>query len=81
MSLFGQLIEGRPVNRVIIFEFEVPTHGLHELTRRDVLAQVFVELELLSGIGIDERCDQLEESPNNEGYYEEEEVSWANEDN
>lgn len=76
--LLGQLVKGGPVDGVVVFEFDLTTHGLHELAGRNVFAQVFVKLELLSGIWVDERRDQLEESPNEEGYCEVMKVSWGN---
>jgi hypothetical protein len=67
----SQLVKSRPVDRVVIFEFEITTHGLHEVAGGNVLSEIFIELELLSCVGIDERCDQLEEPPNEEGNCEE----------
>lgn len=40
------------------------------MTRRDVLTQVLIELELLSSIRVNQGCDQFEESPNDEGHYD-----------
>lgn len=69
-SLVSQLVQSRPVGCMVVPEFDITTHSLHKLARRDVLTQVLIELELLSSIGVNQGCDQLEESPDDEGHYD-----------
>jgi len=52
-----KFVEGRPVNRVVIFELDVSTSALQEMSRRYMLTEVLVELELLPRHGVDERRD------------------------
>lgn len=61
-TLFGQLIQSGPVDRVVVAELNITTHRLHELAGRNMLAQVLVELQLLTSLGVNEGCDQLEEA-------------------
>lgn len=61
-ALFGQFVQSGPVDGVVVAELNVTTHRLHELAGRNMLAQVLVELQLLTSLGVDERCDQLEEA-------------------
>lgn len=68
-SLVSQLVQSRPVGCMVVAEFDITTHSLHELARWDVLTEVLIELELLSSIGVNQGCDQLEESPDDEGHY------------
>ena len=68
-SLVSQLVQSRPVGCMVVAEFDITTHSLHKLARGDVLTQVRIELELLASIGVNQGCDQLEESPDDEGHY------------
>lgn len=74
-SLVSQLVQSRPVGCMVVAEFDITTHSLHELARWDVLTEVLIELELLSSIGVNQGCDQLEESPDDEGHYDRELVT------
>ena len=67
-ALFSQLVQSMPVGCMVVAEFDITTHGLHKLARRDVLTQVLVELELLSSIRVNQGCDQFEESPDDKGH-------------
>lgn len=67
-SLLSQLIQCRPVSRVVIAELNITADRLHKMTRRNMLAQILVEFELLPGLRVDEGCDQLEKAPNHKWY-------------
>lgn len=69
LSLLRQLVQGRPVQRMVISELDVASHGFHQMARRHMLTEILVELHLVPGDRIDERGDQLEETPDHEGYY------------
>lgn len=43
-----------------------------------MLTEVLIELELLSSIGVNQGCDQLEESPDDEGHYDRKLVIYYN---
>lgn len=64
--LIGQLNQSRPVLGMVVSEFNIAAHGFHQLLGRHMLSQVFVELELGSGVGVDEWGDQFEESHDHE---------------
>lgn len=61
-----QLVEGRPVDGVVIFEFNITANRLHELRWWDVFAKVFIELELFSRDRVDEWGYHFEEAPDHE---------------
>ena len=69
-SLISQLVQGGPVRRMVVAEFDITAHRLHKMARWDMLTQVLIELELLSSIGVNQRSDQFEESPDNEWHYD-----------
>lgn len=68
-SLVSQLVQSGPVGCMVVAEFDITTHRLHKLARRDVLTQVLIEPELLVSVRINKGCDQFEESSDNEGHY------------
>lgn len=69
LSLLGQFVQCWPVQRMVVPELDIASHGLHQMARRDMLTEIFIELHLLASDGIDERGDQLEEAPDHERYY------------
>lgn len=77
-SLVSQLVQSRPVGCMVVAEFDITTHSLHKLARRNMLTEVLIELELLSSIGVNQGCDQLEESPDDEGHYDRKLVIYYN---
>ena len=66
LALFGQLVQSWPVACMVISELDVTSHGLHQMVRGNVLAEILVELHFFAGDGVDERSDQLEEAPDHE---------------
>lgn len=56
-------VERGPVDRVVVLELHVTANRLHELLGGNMLAQIFVELELFASKRVDEGCDELEEAP------------------
>lgn len=69
-SLFSQFVQSGPVDGVVVAELNVTTHRLHELTGRNMLAQVLIEFQLLTSLGVNEGRDQLEEARNDPRHYE-----------
>lgn len=69
LSLLRQLVQGRPIERMVISELDVASYRFHQMARRHMLTEIFVELHLVPGDGIYERGDQLEETPDHEGHY------------
>ena len=66
LALLCQLVQRWPVERMVVSELNIASHGLHQMARRHMLAEIFVELHLLASDGIDEWGDQLEEAPDHE---------------
>lgn len=66
LALLCQFVQCRPVERMVISELNIASHGLHQMARRYVLTEIFIELHLLASDGIDEWGDQLEEAPDHE---------------
>jgi hypothetical protein len=65
-----QLVESWPVNGVVVFELNVSTSCLQELSGGNMLTKVLVELEFLSRHRVDEWRDQFEEAPNQKGHWQ-----------
>ena len=63
-----KFVECWPVNGVVIFELNISTSALQEMSRRYMLTEVLVELEFLPRYGVDEWRDQFEEAPNYKGH-------------
>lgn len=68
-ALISQLVQSGPVGRVIIFELNIASNRLQQLTGRNMLPQILVELELLTSQWVDKRCDHFEETPDQERNY------------
>ncbi len=62
-SLVRDVIHRRPIRSVIVMEIHLAAIRRHQLGRWDVLAEVFVELQLLAREGVDEGRDELKEAP------------------
>jgi hypothetical protein len=54
---------------MIIFEIHVPSKFFPQLLRRDILADILIEFELLASKWINEGSNKLEESPDNPWNY------------
>ena len=61
--LIRDLIQCRPIRRMIVLEVHLAAIRAHQLGRRDVLAEVLVEFQLLARERVDEGRDELEEAP------------------
>lgn len=65
-SLVSQFVESTPVERMVVFKFDVSADGLQQLARRDMLTEIFIELQLLPGQRVDKRGDELHEAGDEE---------------
>lgn len=65
----GQLVQRRPVGRVVVFEVNLSANRFHKLAGWDMVAQFLVELELFPGNGVKERRDDLEETNDDERHW------------
>lgn len=68
VTLLRQLVQGGPVDGVIIAKFHITADRLHQMAGRHMLTQVLIELEFLPSLRVNKGCDQFEESPNDEGH-------------
>lgn len=66
LALFSQLVQSRPVERMVIAELNIPSHGLHQMAGGYVQTEILVELHLLASDGVDKRSDQFEKTPDHE---------------
>lgn len=69
-ALFSQLVQGGPVDEVVVLKLHITADGFQELLSRYVVTQVLVVLEFFPGGRVNERRDDLEEWPNIERRYD-----------
>lgn len=69
-ALLGQLVQGGPVDGVIVLKLDIAADGFQKLLSRHVLTQVLIVLELFPGGWVNERRDDLEKWPNIERRYD-----------
>lgn len=60
-SSVALVVQGRPILVMLVLEVEITAIGFQQLLSRDIFLEVFVELHLFFGDGIDEGRNELEE--------------------